>query len=409
MSTLIKITCVILSVFGITQLSYAQGSTAEYEIEEGLVILTPARCMPDSCESTTAVLSGSMTATINVNDIEFSDIDVNTSPNIGFTLPAQPNISSNGTTREANYDLQGDLLIVSGIVDSRAFDGPLYEYKFSAHLGKGFDAYGYYTATQDLRKCVSPLCGGIHVKAVNKRFTRCADGSYQQQCYIGTPNWKELGFNPFSHAGNTYPFTPILLKGEIFAKDIKPFGNLGEFVAEAAYRPATNNVARGKFSALLNKGIYCITSPCFSTDEFTLNSQRTGTLSGFDLNPTGASQDDVDTAYHLYAENQPLLVAGRTKTQQELHGVGVSFFANQFYLPITLKKACSQGYNLNGNICETPFGCEAPQLELTSFGGAPMIDPITGEITGHISYSCVDKCDFPAEVSGPASCSIALP
>lgn len=409
MSTLTKITCVILCYFGVIQLSHAQASTAAYEIEKGSVVLTPARCMPENCESTTAVLSGSLTAIIDANDIEFTDIDVDTSLNIGFKLPAQPNISSNGTTRKATFALQGDVLTVSGVVDSRAFDGPQYQYKFSARLSDAFDAYGFYTATQDMRKCVSPLCGGIYVKAVNKRLTRCADGTRQPQCYIGTPNWKKLGFNPFSHAGDTYPSTPLLLKGEIFANDIKPFGNLGEFVAEAAYRPATNNLARGKFSALLNKGIYCITSPCFSTDEFVLNRDRTRTLSGFDLNPTGASQKDVDTAYHLYGENQPLLVAGRNKTQQELHGVGVSFIANQFYLPIMVKKVCAEGYSLNVNRCETAHGCEAPQLELTVIGGAAMIDPITGEITANISYDCIDSCEFPAQQSGPASCTLAMP
>ncbi|MDO6421370.1 DUF6748 domain-containing protein [Saccharophagus degradans] len=409
MNALKQTACALLCVFGITQFSNAQATSSGFAIDEGNVVVTPARCFPETCESTVAALTGTFNADINGTDITFSSIDVSVTPNVGFSLPANPNTSSNGTTRQAKFELNGDTLSVKGIVDSRAFDGPLYEYSFTASVSDNFDAHGFFTATQDLRKCVSPLCGGIYVKAVNKRLTQCADGTRKPQCYIGTPNWEKLGFNPFAHAGDTGPFTPILLKGEISALDTKPYGNLGEFTATAAYRPATNNPARGKFVALMNKGIFCITSPCFSTDEFILNTDKTRVISGFDLNPTGASGKDVDAAYNEYGNERPIIAAGYNKRVQELHGVGVSFIANQFYLPISGPKTCDEGYSLVEGKCQTPHGCEAPQLELTAIGGAPMIDPITGEITSSVSYSCVDSCEFPAFESGPASCTVALP
>lgn len=396
-------------VFGIIQFCNAQTSSTTFAIDEGSVVVTPARCLPESCESDMATLTGAFNAEIVGSSITFSNIDVSVSPNVGFSLPQNPNTSSNGTTREAEFELNGDTLTVNGVVDSRAFDGPLYEYSFTANANDSLDAHTFFTATQDLRKCVSPLCGGIYVKAVNQRLTRCADGKRKRQCYIGTPNWEELGFNPFAYAGGTDPFTPILLKGDISALVTNPYGNLGEFTAQAAYRPATNNPTRGRFVALLNKGIYCITSPCFSTDEFILNKDKTRVISGFDLNPTGATQEDVNAAYNEYANERAIIATGYNKRQQELHGVGVSFIANQFYLPINWPKTCNEGYSLVGGTCQTPHGCESPQLELTAIGGAPIVDPITGEIRSSVSYSCVDSCEFPAHESGPASCTVALP
>lgn len=398
-----------LCYLGLSQFSHAQ--TNFYEIETGSVTVTPARCMPNECESTNATLAGTLSAE-TLPTLSFANLAVTDTPAIGFALPSNPNTSSNGTTREASFELASDgTLSVKGIVDSRAFDGPLYEYSFSASPTEpqGFDTDGYYTATQDLRKCVSPLCGGIFIKEVNKRFTVCADGSRARQCYIGTPNWDKLGFNPFAHAGDTGVFTALLLKGQVLENKEGDFGNLGEFVAEAAYRPATNNPARGRFVALENKGIYCITSPCFSIDQSLLNRDKTKIISGFNLNPVGASSADVDAAYTLFGNEQPILGAGYNKKQQELHGVGISFIANQFYLPIVPKQECKEGYQAVNGRCETPHGCVAPQIELTTIGGAPMIDPITGEPVANISYSCVDSCEFPAHESGPASCTLPLP
>lgn len=399
----------VLGALGLASLAQAQ--THNYDIEIGTVSVTPAFCIPEACEPRKAELSGTFEATINGKELSFAEIEVTSTPNVGFNLPKNPNESSNGTTREATFEWVDGVLSVKGRVDSRAFDGPLYEYSFQASQSQpsGVDAQGYYSATQDLRKCASPLCGGIFVKAVNKRTTACPDGTRKKQCYIGTANWDKLGFNPFEHAGPTNLFTPLLLKGDIVANSDGAFGNLGEFIAEAAYRPATNNPVYGRFVALDNKGIYCITSPCFSIDQYYLNLDKQRVISGFDLNPTGATADDEQAAYEEFGNGRPIFAVGYNKKRQELHGVGIWFIADQFYLPIEPKKTCDEGYSWNGEKCLTALGCEAPQLDLTTIGGAPMVDPETGELIPNITYSCIDSCDFPAHMSGPASCTLALP
>lgn len=72
---------------------------------------------------------------------------------------------------------------------------------------------------------------------------------------------------------------------------------------------------------------------------------------------------------------------------------------------------CPEGYQLDADgICLTPnANCAAPQLELETIGGVPFVDPITGEITAIITYSCVATCDAPAFPGGPGRCVLALP
>jgi hypothetical protein len=323
-------------LFCLPSFAYSQDIAQSFEIQIGNVTVTPGFCPPETCVPTSAILTGTFSAVISDDSITFSNINVTSTPETGFNLPEAPNDSSGGTNRNATFTYDDVNLTVEGVVDSRAFDGPLYEYKFIAQTSKllGFDAKGYYTARQDLRLCVFPICGGIFVKSVNTRLTTCADGIRRDECYVATANWGNLGFNPFNSNQDIDLFTPILLKGRLIPRIYEDFGNLGEFVATEAYRPATNNPPEGTFAALINNGITCVTTPCFSIDEYVLNKLNVGVISGFDLNPVGASDDDLSIAYSLFSNHSPLIVTGYNKLIQELNGVGISFIANQIYLPI---------------------------------------------------------------------------
>jgi hypothetical protein len=313
-----------------------QSTVQSFEIQHGIVTMTPGFCIPDSCIPTPARLTGRFSAEIKGDSITFSNANLRSSPETGFNLPETPNEESSGAIHSATFSFDGVSLVVKGVIDSRAFDGPLYEYEFTAQASDalGFDAKGYYTAREDFRRCISPICGGVFVKAVNRRFTKCADGRRRDECYVAKVNWEELGFDPFTTNEGIYPSTPILLKGKLIPRNYEGFGNLGEIVVTDAYKPATNNLPDGIFAALENNGIVCITSPCFSVDEYVLNRRKIRVISGFDLNPVGASEEDLATAYSLFSNNSPMIVTGYNKRQRELHGIGISFFANQLYLPI---------------------------------------------------------------------------
>lgn len=384
-----------VQLFVMTPFVYAEDVSQSFTIQEGVVTITPARCPPESCAPTSADLAGTLDAKIVGDVIAFTNANVSSIPETGFILPEAPNESSGGAIQSVSFSFDGIQLVVSGSVDSRAFDGPLQKYKFTALIskGKGFDAYGYYTARQDTRRCISPLCGGIFVKSVNKRLTKCADGMLLDECYVSTANWDQLGFNPFNVNTGLYINTPILIKGKLIANIYERFGNLGEFVATEAYRPATNNLPEGTFAALESNGIICVTTPCFSIDESELNTGVMRLISGFDLNPAGASEKDVSAAYSLFAHDSPLIVAGHNSEQKELHGIGVSFIANQFYLPIQPNEQCYETVSEKSVI-------GAPTLKIKIVVSE---DPQIAEGVGTIKWPSLGPAfkDFESPIKGP--------
>ena len=268
---------------------------------------------------------------------------------------------------------------------------------------------GFYTYRRDLRLCPSPLCGGFFVKKVNHKLTVCADGSQQNECYVKAINWSIIGTPPVDLANGNF-----LLHGTITKVASPPFGNIGTFNAKAVYRPATNKSLNpaSLFVGLQNNGLVCITSPCFSFDEQVLNTSKTRLISSINLQNVGATANQLAAANKRLADGKVLLAAGRNAQYSEPFGVGISFEAKQFYLPVKRPAGiiCPDGYILNGSQCVTPtIGCVAPKIELEAFGGAAYIDPITGEIKSSVTRSCVDTCTPPGILDKPAHCVVFYP
>ncbi|TAN66229.1 MAG: hypothetical protein EPN17_14235 [Methylobacter sp.] len=190
--------------------------------------------------------------------------------------------------------------------------------------GNGFDQQGYYTFRPDLRKCLSPLCGGFFVKAVNQTLTRCANGSRQAECYVASlNNRKNFDIN-----------SAALLQGLIKPKIYGEFGNLGIFAVKAAFSSSTDTVGAGLFVGLENNGIVCITTPCFSADQYLLNRSKIRAISGIDLGKVGASDLLLNEALSIMAKGEVLIASGVNIQTEEVAGKGITFVADQFYLPI---------------------------------------------------------------------------
>jgi hypothetical protein len=133
-------------------------------------------------------------------------------------------------------------------------------------------------------------------------------------------------------------------------------------------------------------------------------------FSSIDFSASGASDEHIQQAWQILATEGVLLASGRRKRVKEFGDIGKAFAITQLYLPIPKSSnQCEDGYEYYGGYCRTPFGCDFPQLELTTVGGAAQIDPITGEIISSESKSCVDQCEFPAVSNGPGRCFLALP
>lgn len=194
----------------------------------------------------------------------------------------------------------------------------------STSTDSGFDQQGYYTFRPDLRKCMSPVCGGFFVKAVNQKLTRCANGRRQAECYVAS----------LSNKQNFDMSSAVLVQGAIKPKTYPEFGNLGIFAVAAAFSSATETIGKQLFVGLENNGIVCITTPCFSVDQYLLNGKKIRTISAIDLEAVGASDELLGEARSIIDRGEVLIASGVNRQTEEVGGKGVAFVAERFYLPI---------------------------------------------------------------------------
>jgi hypothetical protein len=138
----------------------------------------------------------------------------------------------------------------------------------------------FYTVRADLRRCISPMCGGYFVKRVNLATTRCANGRYMAQCYVAAIDWngqREV------EAGKA------LLRGNVIAKTYERFGNLGEFRVAESWQAVSDSQPEGTFYRVRDRGLRCITHPCPTHHEAKLNSILSLNIAGVDLSGSGLS------------------------------------------------------------------------------------------------------------------------
>lgn len=258
----------------------------------------------------------------------------------------------------------------------------------------------YYQARPDYRRCMWPMCGGMFVKAVNRRLTRCADGRWAEACYVAELEWKVTS-DPFSDREAT------LLRGYVKSREYDESGEFGVFFVQEAYRSATPDEPQGTFVGLRIEDVDCVTYPCFFIGEDILNYNLRRKASDLNMDDVDAGERDFVTAVYLLEAGETLIAAGENVYSREENGINVTFVADQYYLPIrSMNGLCDLGYEFRDGKCLTPHNCEAPLLEMASGTGTIPID----ETGPDISYSCVDQCDGPdADYTGPASCFALVP
>jgi hypothetical protein len=132
----------------------------------------------------------------------------------------------------------------------------------------------FYSVRQDLRRCVSPICGGYFVKSVNLPLTRCANGRYLAECYVAEIDWN----------GQTQVDTgKTLLRGTVLAKSYDRFGNLGVLRVTEAWQAVSDSKPSGAFYRVRDRGLRCITFPCPTHHEAKLNTTVSQNIAGVDL------------------------------------------------------------------------------------------------------------------------------
>ncbi|MBK9072752.1 MAG: hypothetical protein IPL79_17385 [Myxococcales bacterium] len=184
--------------------------------------------------------------------------------------------------------------------------------------------------SNDYRKCVSPLCGGVFAKRTNYAKVRC-DGAWRKECYLADldfsaasvpPGYDLLSVRQAVENGN------VLLRGTIVKATEGAAAGLNVLLVSEVWLSATQAAGEGVFVSITPSGIYCISAPCPNFHERRVNSTLSATIADIDFAPSGATDEQIGAAigeafttglivvgyrYTVYANGAS--AKGRTATQ----------------------------------------------------------------------------------------------
>ena len=145
----------------------------------------------------------------------------------------------------------------------------------------------FYSLRSDLRRCVSPICGGYFVRRVNMSSTRCANGRSMSECYVAGIDWNGQPQADIAH---------LLVRGSIVARSYGKFGNLGELRVSESWMTISDNQPVGTYYLVRDRGIRCITFPCPTHHEAKLNSSFSRNIAGVKLEGAGPGENNAPVA-----------------------------------------------------------------------------------------------------------------
>ncbi len=175
----------------------------------------------------------------------------------------------------------------------------------------------YVKLRRDMRRCVSPLCGGYWASRVNQPTTRCADGTWQRECYVAEADWTALGLEDarLDEFVSRAASGAAVVRARIDATAYGTFGNLGKLIALEGFEAATDAAPTGTFYLAHGPTRVCVRAPCFSWDADKLNGTTTAQISDLRFSAvTGIPRDTLDLARTQLASAEGVIVAGRLET-----------------------------------------------------------------------------------------------
>ena len=177
----------------------------------------------------------------------------------------------------------------------------------------------FYSFRRDVRRCAAPRCGGYFIRLVNQSRTRCADNRFQRECYVASIEW----------GGQTQPNDPGLLRGSMRLHRRSLFG---VFRVSEVWQAASANQPTGTFYRVRDRGVRCITHPCETHHEATLNSTASRNIAGVDLAGAGAAENLLSDATAAMNSPDGILVSGFHAPVSGPGGRSRTLKATQFYL-----------------------------------------------------------------------------
>ncbi|MFO0627635.1 MAG: DUF6748 domain-containing protein [Polyangiales bacterium] len=204
----------------------------------------------------------------------------------------------------------------------------------------------YVTLRPDLRRCISPLCGGYWVRRVNRSTMRCVDGSYAAECYVGRVDWSGLNLDERALADfqTLAAQGRAILRGRIDPLADPQWSQIGELIAVGGWQPVTADAVTGQVWNVADAGIRCVTAPCLSLDAARVNVVSSATrLSSLDFSGMrGLAAGDATRLREAVGDDtQTVLFAGTVATAGRARTLRATQAWTQVSQPITETRFCT--------------------------------------------------------------------
>ncbi len=229
--------------------------------------------------------------------------------------------------------------------------------------GVDYDNWTFFEKDRDdQRRCMSPLCGGMFVGRINQAKIRCADGTWQRECYVGQYDFSAIAEGEEAiELQNAARADLLIVRGEIKKGFYPEFPEIAVLAVTEAWHAATEVEPEGIYYKAHDLGIMCITSPCLSVELTRLNrnANPTSMVTEVDLTRTLADEAQVNKAWQTMRDAE-LMVAGKLKKVSGPGGQAYKLNVFQFFTKHV--SASEAGRPCGGRLggCAEGYFCQFP-------------------------------------------------
>jgi hypothetical protein len=215
----------------------------------------------------------------------------------------------------------------------------------------------------DMRRCMAPMCGGVYVARANQSKIKCADGTWQKECYVAAYDFSALAEGDrAAELASEARAGRVLVRGELKKGFYPEFPEIPVLAVSEAWRAPTEVPATGIYYRAHDLGIMCITSPCLSLELTRLNRNANPltVVAGADLTRSGASDETINKAWQTM-QDHALIIAGKLQKVTGQGGTAYTIVGSQFFTPVVAESALGRACGGRAGACPDGLYCEFQQ------------------------------------------------
>lgn len=229
--------------------------------------------------------------------------------------------------------------------------------------GVDYDNWTYFEVeAMDMRRCMSPICGGLFISRTNQAKIKCADGTWQKSCYVGSIDFSAVAEGEEAIALNNLAYGDrLLFRGELKKGFYPEFADIAVLAVSEAWVSLGEAAPTGVFYRAHDLGIMCITAPCVSVELTRLNRNLdpVSRVAGVDLGKLALDEETSAEAWAALRDGNAI-AAGKLKTVTGPGGSAKTLVASQVFKRYTAASAVGKACGGRLGACPDGYFCQFP-------------------------------------------------